>query len=119
LGFEPRARLKLGNWARGINERFDLILCNPPYVASGAHLGPGVGEHEPPEALFAGDDGLQAYRTLSAEFPRLLAAGGLAAVEIGFDQAEAAAALLQREGLAATLAHDLAGRPRALLLIWV
>ncbi len=119
LGFEDRARLKLGNWARGINERFDLILCNPPYVAADSELGPGVGEHEPPEALFAGDDGLQAYRALAAEFPRLLAEGGLAAVEIGSDQADAAAALLQRDGLAATLAHDLAGRPRALLLIWV
>ena len=119
LGFEERADLRLGDWAQGIDERFDLILCNPPYVAERAQLGPGVAEHEPGEALFAGGDGLDAYRTLACEFPRLLAPGGLAAVEIGFDQAEAAAALLERDGLSASLAHDLAGRPRALLLTWV
>lgn len=118
LGFEDRLRLKLGDWARGIDERFDLILCNPPYVAQDAALGPGV-EHEPGEALFAGGDGLDAYRRLAPEFPRLLASGGLAAVEIGFDQAEAAAALLERGGLAASLAYDLAERPRVLLLTWV
>ena len=119
LGLEDRARLKLGNWASGIEEQFDLILCNPPYVATGAPLGPGVAEFEPPEALFAGADGLDAYRALADQFPRLLAKGGMAAVEIGFDEAEGAAELLERDGLTARLAHDLAGRPRALVLIWV
>ena len=118
LGFEHRAKLKPGDWAEGISERFDLILCNPPYVATGAPLGPGVAEHEPGEALFAGGDGLDAYRRLAPEFPRLLAPGGLAAVEIGHDQGDSAAALLARGGLAVRLAHDLAGRPRALLLSW-
>src|SRR6059058_2819552 len=42
LGFEPRVKLRLGNWADGIEERFDLILCNPPYIADDAELGPGV-----------------------------------------------------------------------------
>ena len=35
-------KLRLGDWAEGIDERFDLILCNPPYVADSAELGPGV-----------------------------------------------------------------------------
>lgn len=116
LGFEDRLVLSLGHWAQGIDERFDLILCNPPYVPEQAALGPGVGEHEPGEALFAGGDGLDAYRSLAPEFPRLLARGGLVAAEIGSDQAQAAAALLERDGLVAALAHDLAERPRALLL---
>lgn len=111
-----RAEMRLGNWADGIAERFDLVLCNPPYVASSAPLGPGVAEHEPHEALFAGDDGLDAVRALAPQFPRLLEPGGLAAVEIGTDQAASAAALLANGGLSASLACDLAGRPRALLL---
>jgi release factor glutamine methyltransferase len=119
LGFEQRVELKLGDWAAGIKDRFDLILCNPPYVAAGADLGLGVKEYEPGEALFAGEEGLDAYRALAPQLPQLLHPGGLAAVEIGFDQAEAVTHLLAREGLQATVASDLAGRPRAVLLTWV
>jgi release factor glutamine methyltransferase len=116
LGMAERAEFRRGEWGDGITERFDLILCNPPYVATSAPLGPGVAEHEPHEALFAGDDGLDALRSLGPQLPRLLAPGGLAAVEIGSDQAGSAAALLACCGLVARLARDLAGRPRALLL---
>jgi len=116
LGMATRAEFRLGDWADGITERFDLILCNPPYVATSAPLGPGVAGHEPHEALFAGDDGLDALRALGPQFPHLLAPGGLAAVEIGYDQAASAATLLACRGLTASLARDLAGRPRALLL---
>ena len=119
LGLSARAEFRLGNWAEGIDERFDLVLCNPPYVATAAELGSGVAEHEPHEALFAGDDGLEAYRILAPQLPRLLAPGGLAAVEIGYDQAESAAALLKLDGLEVRIAPDLAGHPRALLLTWV
>lgn len=119
LGLADRADLRLGDWGEGLGGRFDLILCNPPYVATAGDLGRGVAEHEPHPALFAGADGLDAYRSLGLQFPRLLADGGLAAVEIGFDQAASAAALLARDGLSARLARDLAGRPRALLLIRV
>jgi release factor glutamine methyltransferase len=119
LEFEPRVKFKLGNWAEGISETFDLILCNPPYVAEGAELGAGVREFEPDEALFAGAEGLDAYRELAPQLPRLLNKGGLAAVEIGHDQAEAVAAVLARDGLQARVAQDLANHDRALLLTWV
>jgi release factor glutamine methyltransferase len=119
LGFEPRVKWMQGNWADGLAETFDLILCNPPYVAEGADLGPGVREYEPDEALFAGGEGLDAYRVLAPQLPRLLNPGGLAAVEIGQGQAAAATALLARDGLHARVAKDLAGRPRAVLLTWV
>ena len=118
LGFEARVTLKEGDWAKGIEERFDLILCNPPYVAQDAELGPGVREYEPDEALFAGKEGLDAYRELAPQLPRLLNAGGLAAVEIGHDQAESVTDLLERDGLGAQVVNDLAGRPRAVLLRW-
>jgi release factor glutamine methyltransferase len=119
LGFEPRVKLREGDWANGISETFDLILCNPPYVPEGAEVGAGVREFEPDEALFAGKEGLDAYRALARQLPRLLNERGVAAVEIGHDQAEAVTALIARDGLQAKVARDLAGRNRALLLTWV
>ena len=116
LGLEPRADLRLGDWAKGIDERFDLILCNPPYVAEEAGLGRGVSEHEPHEALFAGETGLDAYRAVAPQLKKLMADGGLAMIEIGYDQAEPATAILGRTGCKISLKHDLAGRPRALAL---
>ncbi|HVF37790.1 MAG TPA: peptide chain release factor N(5)-glutamine methyltransferase, partial [Sphingomicrobium sp.] len=95
---------------------FDLVLINPPYVAEGAELGPGVAEFEPAEALFSGPQGLDDYRRLAPEVGRLLAPGGLAAIEIGFDQAQSVSKLLSQQGLGSSVARDLADRPRALLV---
>jgi release factor glutamine methyltransferase len=119
LGFENRLKLVQGNWADGLVEKFDLILCNPPYVAEGAELGPGVAEYEPDEALFAGKEGLDAYRELAPQLPQLLAPGGFAAIEMAPDQAASVTALLTRDGLKSRVAEDLAGRQRALLLTWL
>jgi release factor glutamine methyltransferase len=66
--------------------------------------------------LFAGPQGLDDYRRLAPVIPRLLAPGGLAAVEIGADQHDSAADLFRAAGCAPRLARDLAGRPRALLI---
>jgi release factor glutamine methyltransferase len=118
LGFEGRLKLIQGNWADRLAETFDLILCNPPYVAEGSDLGPGVREYEPDEALFAGREGLDAYRELAPQLPRLLNEGGLAAVEIGADQSKPVTKLLQRDGLKARVVDDFAERPRAVLLTW-
>ena len=119
LGFEDRMELTQGNWAEGMVEKFDLILCNPPYIAENADLGLGVRGFEPDEALFAGKEGLDAYRALAPQLPRLLSKGGLAAIEIGYDQADAVTRLLVRKKLRARVAHDLGERPRAVLLTWV
>jgi release factor glutamine methyltransferase len=119
LGFEVRTKLVQGNWAEGLLETFDLILCNPPYVPEGTEVEPGVREYEPDEALFAGREGLDAYRALAPQLSGLLNRAGLAAIEIGFDQSEAVTPLLARDGLEARVAHDLAGRSRALLLTWI
>lgn len=116
LGLANRAHFRRGDWAKGISEQFDLVLTNPPYVAEGEDLGPGVAEFEPAEALFAGELGLAEYRRLAPELSRLVASGGLAAVEIGSGQAEAVQALLEAQGLRPRLAFDLAGRPRAMLI---
>jgi len=118
LGFEQRLKFKIGDWAEEVTEGFDLILCNPPYVAEGAELGPGVREFEPDEALFAGETGLDAYRALAPQLPKLLNPGGLAAVEIGQDQGKAVTGLLARDGLEARVARDFGDRARAVLLTW-
>lgn len=116
LGMAGRAEFRLGDWADGIAERFDLILCNPPYVAESAPTGPGVADYEPHQALFAGPEGLDDYRRLAPQLGRLLAPGGLAAVEIGFDQADIVGDLIRAQGLNPALAYDLGGRPRAVLI---
>jgi release factor glutamine methyltransferase len=76
-----------------------------------------VRHHEPAGALFAGPDGLDAYRALIPQLPALLAPGGLALVEIGSEQAGQVSAIALECGLSATLHHDLAGRPRVLALV--
>ena len=116
LGLANRAHFRRGDWAKGVSETFDLVLINPPYVAENAELAPEVAEHEPAEALFAGAEGLDDYRRLAPEIGRLIAPGGLAAIEIGHEQAEAVSGILEAEGLKPRLARDLAGRARAMLI---
>lgn len=116
LGLAERCRIRLGDWHQGISERFDLLLCNPPYVAAGAELDPGVAANEPPQALFAGADGLDSYRRLAPGLEALLAPGGIALFEIGHDQAAGAAGLFALAGWQVGMARDLGGRPRALLI---
>ena len=119
LGFDKRAKLKIGDWADGVDDKFDLVLCNPPYIGANEPVDAGVAEHEPEEALFAGADGLDSIRRLAPQIPRLLEKGGLAAIEIGPSQAAAALSLFERDGLGGRVAQDLAGRDRAILLTWV
>ena len=116
LGLVNRAAFANGDWAGGVDGPFDLILCNPPYIAEDTETGAGVADFEPAEALFAGPDGLDDYRRLAPELGRLLAPGGLAAIEIGFDQAASAGAIFAAAGLDPAVAEDLGGRPRALLV---
>lgn len=114
LGLAERATLQRGGWS-GTGEQFDLILCNPPYVAQGAALPREVRVHEPAAALFAGSDGLDAYRALGPLLPAQLAPRSVACVEIGHDQAADVGALLRAAGLNVALRRDLAGRDRCLV----
>jgi len=114
-----RAAFLAGDWATAVGGRFDLILSNPPYIESAAIPGlmPEVALHEPATALDGGADGLDAYRIILADLPRLLAPGGLAVLELGLGQAEAVGALAQAQGLrVAGLRADLGGVDRAIIL---
>lgn len=121
LGMDQRARMLAADWDQagwqaGLDGPFDLILANPPYVETDAGLAPSVSAHEPSGALFAGAEGLDAYRVLIPQLPEMLGAGGAALVEIGASQADAVSAIAADAGLSARLHHDLAGRPRVLEL---
>jgi release factor glutamine methyltransferase len=118
LGLGARARFVVGDWTAPLAGRFDLVLCNPPYVTETEvdGLAPEL-RHEPRTALAAGPDGLAAYRALLPGLVACLAPRGCAVVELGAGQARAVAALAAASGLrAASPLADLAGIPRALVL---
>lgn len=112
LGMDERVDLLAGDWTRGLDGQFDLILCNPPYIGTGEELGPEVRDHEPAGALFAGADGLDDYRRVVPDLPRLLAPGGVAVLEIGWTQGAAVSALVEAAGLTPAVRRDLGGRDR-------
>lgn len=115
FGMTSRATFRLGDWLDSIDGQFDLILANPPYIKSSAILPRDVEEHEPHLALFAGHDGLDAYRAIAPALEGALAAGGVALFEIGYDQGESGAALFKEAGLNIALRADLAGHSRCLI----
>lgn len=115
-GLANRAMFRAGNWGQGLDERFDLILSNPPYINETEALSDEVRMHEPATALFAGHDGLDDYRRILPQLPRLLQPGGLAVVEIGYRQGAALLDLAATHGLHASVHPDLAGRDRAVAL---
>jgi release factor glutamine methyltransferase len=114
-----RCHLAVSSWAEAITGPFDLIVSNPPYIASAVipTLDEEVREHDPRLALDGGPDGLAPYRILLKEAGRLLAPGGLLAVEIGYDQAEDLTSLAGVHGLEVVrVAHDLSGTPRCIAM---
>jgi release factor glutamine methyltransferase len=103
--------------ASGIAGPFDFILSNPPYIASAdiASLPPEVRDYDPGPALDGGADGLDCYRAIAADAPRLLASGGRLIVELGAGQDRAVSTLFTKAGLSVIdTRKDLAGIVRAL-----
>ena len=100
-------------------ERFNIIVSNPPYIAESEKgaLQPEVRDWEPPEALFAGEDGLDVIRQLVAGAPEHLVSGGLLALECGLGQAERVAADVNATSAfaAVRIRPDLTGRPRVVM----
>ena len=121
LGLESRASFAAADWLEGIEGEFDLILANPPYIASGeiAELAREVKDYDPLLALDGGADGLDAYRRIAAKAAGFLHRGGHLIVEIGASQADAILGLFRAAGLgvdANAVRHDLSGRPRLILM---
>lgn len=111
-------RVVEGNWFDALPDerrgQFDLVVSNPPYVATNdPDLSPDVAEWEPHAALFAGDDGLDAIRAIITAAPEWLRPGGWLVLEIGHTQADHVVRLLEDAGLRnAEALLDLAGRRR-------
>ena len=97
---EVSAELLCSNLFEKVEGEFDVIVSNPPYIASGVipELMPEVREYEPMLALDGKEDGLFFYRTIVAQAKAYLAEGGAILFEIGHDQGEAVAELLRQEG---------------------
>lgn len=117
-GLSERLELVETSWADGLGGPFDLVVSNPPYIASAVidTLEPEVREHEPRLALDGGRTGLDPYPNLFAEARRLLAPGGAGVFEIGYDQGSATLALARAAGASrAVLRADLGGNDRAVV----
>jgi release factor glutamine methyltransferase len=119
LGLGNRAVFVACSHGTGLVGGFDLVVANPPYVASGdiAGLEPEVRDFDPRVALDGGADGLAAYRAIIADAKRLLAPSGRLVLELGAGQLDAVRSLTVAAGLAiAEVRNDLSGVARALLV---
>lgn len=114
LGLQ-NVELRLGSWLKPLaNERFDLIVSNPPYVeANDPHLKQGDVQFEPKHALVAGIDGLDAIRIIIKQAPSWLNPGGCLLLEHGWNQHDAVQRLFKTAGFENISTHlDFAGQPR-------
>ena len=119
LGLSSRTAFAMMDFGAALNRSFDLVVSNPPYIASDdiASLARDVREHDPHLALDGGGDGLEAYRAIARQAAGFLRDDGIIAVEIGRDQTADVVAIFEHGGdfTMATTRADLAGIPRALL----
>lgn len=117
LGVEDRASFVASDWTQAIAARFDLVVANPPYVATEAigRLAPEVARFDPPVALDGGGDGLDAYRRIVPALRGVVHRGGAAVLEVGAGQAAAVTGMLMGAGFPAVRPWaDLAGTTRCL-----
>ncbi|MGB0720251.1 MAG: N5-glutamine methyltransferase family protein, partial [Bdellovibrionales bacterium] len=115
LGVGDRARFTVSNWLDAIDGTFDLIISNPPYIESDVipDLEKDVRDFDPILALDGGKNGLQAYQNIFSKLKSALKSGGVALLEIGFDQDQSVMRLSEKYGLRTGALHrDLAGNPR-------
>ena len=118
LGFADRARFVVGDWAAAVSGKFDVILANPPYIASEALalLPREVACHDPRRALDGGEDGLRSHGAIAAAARRLLSSDGILATEIGAGQADTVTTIMKDNGLLVVgIENDLAGIARCVI----
>lgn len=101
-----------------IEGTYDIITANPPYIRSAdiPGLAPEVVMHEPVLALDGGEDGLSYYRRIAAKAPEYLKDGGILGFEIGYDESEDVAGIMEENGFhSITVKHDLSWNTRAVI----
>lgn len=109
-----RADVTAADLLIGLDGTVDLVVANPPYIPADAVLEPEVAQHDPPHALFGGDDGMAVIDHIADLAARLLRPGGFCAVEHDDTTSERTVEAFARAGRFVEIAarHDLAGRPR-------
>lgn len=97
---QVEAKVQQGNLLDEITDRYDMIVSNPPYIESRVidTLMPEVREYEPMQALDGGEDGLVFYRRIVDQAPSHLAQGGWLFFEIGYNQGQDVATLMEEQG---------------------
>lgn len=91
LGLREQVAFRSGDWLEGLSLQADCIVSNPPYLTEDewASAQPEVRDHEPKEALVAGDDGMADLKLIVTAAKSQLAEGGLIALEMGIDHGQA------------------------------
>jgi release factor glutamine methyltransferase len=114
LNLKNRCSFIVGNWGDALATSFDIIISNPPYIGNNEPLSPEVVNYDPPMALFAGDDGLNDYRALANQLPKLTTPDSTVFLEMGAGQFNAIRAIFSFAfSIRATL--DLKGRERCIV----
>ncbi len=124
-GVAERLNLEETSWCAGIQQQFDIIVSNPPYIVKAEieKLDRDVKDFDPHLALNGGPDGLDAYRKIAEQCPARMKPGGLIVLEAGFDQAVALASLLMTAGFKPhddipIITKDLGGNDRVVTMLW-
>jgi release factor glutamine methyltransferase len=114
---ERRANFLESHWFKELQDRFDLIVSNPPYIADKVYntLDQNVRDYDPKVALVGGEAGLDCYRIIIKDAPNYLNRDGIIIFEIGYDQAEDVQNLLEQAGFKGIhVFQDLEGRDRCI-----
>ena len=111
-----RARLIKSNWCEKISEKFDLVVCNPPYISSveTGDFAKHLGQWEPLNALFANNNGLAEYMIISRSLSKVMKTSGVALFEIGYNQAKAVSKIFKNYGYKTSTFKDMSGKDRVI-----
>ena len=119
LGLANRSSILVDNWGASLTGAYKIICCNPPYVSTSEilNIDQEIRGFEPIIAIDGGLDGLDCYRSIAPIISHLLCPHeGIAALEIGYNQADAVSKILFSNNLKVIdLKQDLAGIDRCLL----
>lgn len=116
LNLFRRIAVKRRDFAHPLPDMFDIIISNPPYIANGDLRVDAGAAHDPAIALYAGRDGLDAYRALAASTPKMLTPDGKVFLEIGKGQKGKVSEIFERAGFRLTDEfRDLSGIIRILV----
>lgn len=111
-----RADIRAGDLFEAFGEeRWNLIVCNPPYIPSDRELETSVTNFEPGEALFSGPDGMELIRRIISELPRHLLPGGQVWMECDISNIAETAALMTAAGSSVEIRNDQYSRPRVVV----